>query len=230
MTQMNAGNARMTSQRTLKLLLAAALLLGVVTAADAATGSSNSTDGSFMQKAAADGIGEVAMGQMALDKSSNAAVKTFAQRIVDDHGKANDQLKTLAADKQVTLASAPSADAQKESKKLAALSGDAFDKAWSKEMLAGHKKAVKLFAAESKEGKDEEVRQFAQTTLPVLQTHLQMATRLVDVPAARDKSMDQAMKSMTGTPASAAPTSTATAAAPATAPAKAAVPPTGKSH
>jgi putative membrane protein len=194
----------------------------------------DATDATFMQHAAADGMAEVQMGQMALGKTSNASLKELAQRIVDDHTKANDQLKVLAAGKQVALPAAPDADALKESKKLDALHGGAFDKAWSKAMVDAHKKAVKLFTTEGKDAKDEDVRKFAQTTLPVLQTHLQMATEVAAIPDARDKAMDQAMKSSmsdTSSPMTAVP---ATTAAPTTVPSastiKPATPPAGKSH
>jgi putative membrane protein len=227
---------RMTSSRT-KRLLAAILLTGFAGAALASSpfgdapnaGAPNADDAAFMQHAAADGLAEVQMGQMALDKSSDASLKALAQRIVDDHEKANQQLKTLAASKQVTLPDAPDADALKESRKLDALKGGAFDKAWSKDMVDAHKKAVKLFTTESKKAADADVRQFAQTTLPVLQNHLQMATQVASVPDARDKAMDAAMKSMSTSSDEATAVPVAAAPAPAAAAVKTAPPP-AKSH
>jgi putative membrane protein len=193
----------------------------------------NSTDSSFVQHAAADGMAEVQMGQMALGKTTNASLKALAQRIVDDHTKANEQLKTLAASKQVKLPAAADADAQKEGKKLDALDGGAFDKAWSKAMVDAHKKAVKLFTTEGKDAKDDDVRKFAQATLPVLQTHLQMATQVAAVPEARDKAMDEAMKSSmsnSSSPMTAAPAATAPATVPSASTIKTTAPPASKSH
>lgn len=221
-----------------------ATLLSCAAAATAATepGQLDATDSKFIQTAAADGMAEIQLGQMALSKSSNASIKSLAQKIVDDHGKANDQLKTLATSKQITFPTAADADAQKESKKLDALSGASFDKAWSKDMVDGHKKAVKLFTAESKNAKDNDVRNFAQSTLPVLQSHLDMATQVASVPDARDKAMDQAMKSMSDTDSTSAaapaattpaatPISTAAPSAPTAATAKPATPtPAAKTH
>ncbi|HEY8683908.1 MAG TPA: DUF4142 domain-containing protein [Rhodanobacter sp.] len=178
------------------------LLLSLTGTALAQSGSgsakntTNATDSAFMRNAAAGGMAEVQMGQMALDKSSDAQVKQLAQRIVDDHTKANDQLKTLAESKHVSLPATAAAAAQKEGKSLMAMNGTAFDHAWSKAMVKDHQKAVKLFSQESKQAKDSDVRQFAQGTLPTLNTHLQMAQGLLAVPDARDKAMDQATKSM----------------------------------
>lgn len=177
----------------------------------------SAADSSFMQHAAADGIAEVQMGKMALNKSSDAQVKKLAQRIVDDHTKANDQLKALAAGKHVDLPSAPSATAQKEAKHLNAMKGTAFDKAWAKDMLADHRKAVKMFDTASSKAGDAQVKAFASATLPTLKTHLQMAGQL-GMSAARDSAMDHAMPMMDtavapAMPVSAAPTNTLPAAA-----------------
>jgi|GEM_PF-898397 len=212
----------MTTRHVFYQMLGGALFLGLTCTAMAQSDASASTkskldasDTTFMQNAAADNLAEVQMGQMAMDKSSNAQVKQLAQQIVDDHTKANDQLKTLAGSKQVTLPTAPTAATQKESKDLQAKNGSAFDQAWSKAMVTDHKKAAKAFTQESKQTKDPDVRQFAQASLPTLNTHLKAAQQLAAVPDARDQAMDQSMKSMTNSaPMGNAPPATATAATP----------------
>jgi putative membrane protein len=135
------------------------------------------TDSTFMKHAAADGMAEVAMGRMALDKSSDSQVKQLAQRIVDDHTKANDQLKTIAQDKNVTLPDGPAPDARKSADAMQKMDGAAFDKAWAKHMVTDHKKAIAMFTKASKGG-DADVRGFATETLPTLRTHLKMAEDL----------------------------------------------------
>jgi putative membrane protein len=176
--------------------------LGVTctTFARSATNSLTSADSSFMKDAAADGMAEVRMGRMALDKSADAGVKALAQRIVDDHTRANDQLESLAARKQTSLPAAPTADAQREGQRLMAMKGSAFDRAWAKDMVSDHQKAVKLFTSASTTATDSEVKAFAGTTLPTLKTHLQMAEQL-STPSARDKAMDHAMPEMDHTQA-----------------------------
>lgn len=173
----------------------------------------NVKDSTFLQHAAADGLAEVQMGQMALDKSSDAKVRQLAQSIVDDHTKANDQLKTLAQNKQVTLPTAASSDTQKETRNLQTKSGSAFDQAWSKAVVKDHQTAVKLFTQESTQTKDPDLHQFAQATLPALRVHLQLAQAVAAVSDARDKAMDQATKSMAKDPMSNMPATTAPATA-----------------
>jgi putative membrane protein len=184
------------------------VVVGTINAQSIAGTTLDTSDGTFVKNAAGDGIAEVQMGGMALEKSSSASLKKLARQIVDDHTKSNDQLKTLAANKQIEWPVGPDAKAQKQDKKLGALSGAQFDKSWTKEMIDAHKKAVKMFTAESENAKDDDVRKFAQTTLPTLQAHLQAATQLAAVPEARDKSMDATMKAFAESPASPAPAST----------------------
>jgi putative membrane protein len=195
-------------------MTASTLLLvvaGNISAQSIASKTLGASDSAFMKSAASDGIAEVRLGGLALEKSSDASLKKLARQIVDDHTKSNGQLKTLAASKQVEWPAASDAKAQKEEKKLGALSEAQFDKAWTKEMIDAHKKAVKMFTAESRNAKDDDVRKFAQTTLPILQAHLQAATQLAAVPEARDKSMDATMKAFAENPANAAvPASTIT--------------------
>jgi putative membrane protein len=134
-------------------------------------------DSNFVKHAAADGMAEVAMGRMALDKSGDSQVKQLAQRIVDDHTQANDQLRTIARDRNIKLPDGPAADARKSADAMRKMDGAAFDKAWARHMVTDHKKAIAMFTKASK-GSDADVSGFAAQTLPALRTHLKMAEDL----------------------------------------------------
>lgn len=135
-------------------------------------------DAAFMRHAAADSLAEIQMGHIALDKSSSAQVKELAQRIIDDHTKANDQLMSIAERQQVTLPTEPTPMQKQEADKLKAMSGAAFDQAYARAMVKDHRKAIKMFGMESRKASDNDVKQFASATLPVLKTHLEMAEKL----------------------------------------------------
>jgi putative membrane protein len=92
-----------------------------------------------------------------------------------DHSKANDELKKLAADKGVQLATALDSKHKSKVDKLAKLSGADFDKRYMSEMVSDHKNDVKLFQKEADKGKDADIKQFASKTLPTLKEHLQLA-------------------------------------------------------
>jgi putative membrane protein len=122
--------------------------------------------------AAQGGMAEVKMGQLAASKGSSDFVKQFGQKMVDDHSKANDQLKAVAAKDNMTLPTDLNAKDQAEYDKLSKLSGSAFDKEYERTMLADHKIDVAAFKKESMSGKNPDLKSFAGDTLPTLQEHL----------------------------------------------------------
>ena len=163
----------------------------------------SSDDKEFVMKAAEGGNAEVELGQLAVSKASNADVKQFAQRMVDDHGKANTELMQLAQNKGITLPTSTSmssttdpdttaaattqsdkmkakdhkmmTDQQKTMDKLSKLSGADFDKAYMSDMVKDHEKDVAMFEKEASKGKDTDVKAWAAAKLPTLKEHLQMA-------------------------------------------------------
>jgi len=132
-------------------------------------------DQKFIKEAADGGLAEVELGQLATEKGSSDDVKKFGQRMVDDHGKANDQLKQIASSKGVDLPSEPSPKNKATKDRLSKLSGQQFDKAYMTDMLQDHKKDVAAFQRESTSGRDQDVKSFATQTLPTLQDHLKDA-------------------------------------------------------
>jgi len=139
------------------------------------SGSLDSGDRKFMETAAKDGLAEVELGKIASQKGQSSQVKEFGSRMVTDHGKANDELKSLASTKGVTLPTTVDSGHQKDADKMNKLAGDKFDKEYMEHMVKEHKKDVKEFEKHAKSAKDADVRAFASKTLPVLQEHLKMA-------------------------------------------------------
>jgi putative membrane protein len=138
--------------------------------------SSGSEDIEFVLDAAKGGLAEVELGKLAADHAKNDEVKKFAQRMVDDHSKANDQLKSIADAKGIKL---PEADTDATHKammrRLEKLNGAAFDRAYMQMMVGDHVKDVNEFKKESNAGRDPQVKSFASSTLPTLEEHLQQA-------------------------------------------------------
>jgi putative membrane protein len=147
-------------------------------AADADAKKMASKDTKFIRNAAAGGQMEVDLGNLAKDKASSDDVKKFGQQMVDDHSKANDELKTLASSKNVDLTKAMDAGMKKTEaakKKLEAKNGADFDKAYMDDMVKDHEKDVKEFEEASKSADDADLKAWAAKTLPTLQHHLEMA-------------------------------------------------------
>lgn len=138
-------------------------------------GKVTSADRKFMDKAAQGGLAEVQLGQLAEQKASSQSVKDFGQRMVTDHTKANDQLKSLAAGDGVTLPASMNAKDQALYNKLSGMSGAAFDRAYMNAMVRDHKMDIADFQKESNVSQNDGVKSFASSTLPTLHEHLQLA-------------------------------------------------------
>ena len=138
----------------------------------------SSQDRDFVMDAAMGGLLEVELGRWAAQKGTSDAVKQFGQRMVTDHGQANQELMSLASSKGITLPSALDEKHQQEVSKITRMSGAEFDRAYSKLMLKDHEKDVKEFERQSTKGGDPDLNAFAAKTLPTLQEHLQLARTL----------------------------------------------------
>jgi putative membrane protein len=132
-------------------------------------------DKKFMEEAAQGGMAEVQLGKLAAQKAGSDDVKQFGQKMVDDHSKANDQLKQLASSKGVTLPTDLDHSAKREMDRLSKLSGADFDREYMNHMVSDHKKDIKEFEKAAKSAKDPDIKNFASSTLPTLQSHLQLA-------------------------------------------------------
>jgi putative membrane protein len=132
-------------------------------------------DQTFAKDVAMDGMAEVEFGKLASEKAASDQVKQFAQRMVTDHQKAGDELKSLAQTKNITLPTELGPKHKALRARLEKLSGEAFDRAYMNEMVMGHRKAVTAFRTESNSGKDPELKQWAAKTLPTIEDHLKQA-------------------------------------------------------
>lgn len=130
-------------------------------------------DGTFMTKAAGGGIYEVEVSKLAAEKASSADVKKYAAMLVEHHTAANNELKALAAAKNVDLPSEMPADKKAKMADLAKMSGESFDKAYVQKVgIDDHETDIKLFEKAAKGATDTSVKGFAAKTLPVLKQHL----------------------------------------------------------
>ncbi|MFL6212146.1 MAG: DUF4142 domain-containing protein [Pyrinomonadaceae bacterium] len=138
-----------------------------------------SSDMKFMTTAAQGGMAEVALARYAVDHAASDSVKQYAQHMIDDHTKANDELMQVATTKGLTLPTAPDPKHQALMDKLMKLSGADFDREYIKNAgVKDHEKMEKLFMAESSKGQDADAKAFAAKTLPTVQMHLSMARDL----------------------------------------------------
>jgi putative membrane protein len=152
------------------VVVGAISLAGAIRAADTtSTGGGSSLsekDKTFMKKAAKGGLMEVTMGQVAEQKAQSDDVKSFGKRMVTDHSKANDELKSIASKKGIQLPS------KEHSAKWTS------DKAYMDMMVKDHEKDLAEFKEEATGGSDPDVKKFADDTAKVVQEHLDQAKEI----------------------------------------------------
>jgi putative membrane protein len=133
------------------------------------------SDSTFATKAAEGGLAEVQLGNLAKEHAASADVKTFAERMVTDHTKANEELTKIVGGKGITLPTSMNSKDQATYDRLAKLNGAAFDHAYMASMVSDHRTDVNEFKHEADKGTDSDLKSFAAKTLPTLQEHLTMA-------------------------------------------------------
>ena len=129
----------------------------------------------FVVEAASGGMMEVELGKHAATHAASDRVKDFGRRMVEDHGKANDELKQVSQRESITLPATMSKRDRQEVDRLTKLRGAAFDRAYMEAMVADHEKDVAKFREQSRAAEDPDVKDFATRTLPTLESHLEMA-------------------------------------------------------
>lgn len=156
------------------------------TATATTTGSTGGTvsnmtpeDKEFVIMAGAGGLAEVQMGTLALQKASNPDVKAFAQMMVTEHSKVNEELSQMATAKGLALPTELDAAHKGGMDHLSALSGAEFDAAYMRHMVEDHQTAVADFEKASASATDTDVKGWAAATLPALRQHLKLAQETV---------------------------------------------------
>jgi putative membrane protein len=155
---------------TLALICLAATALG----ADEAPVTSQS----FVARASMASMFEVEAGKLAQARGGSAPVKSYAQRMVTDHGASNSELEKIVAS---SYAVPKQLDAEHQVKldALKGLQGQEFDSTYGKDMMQGHEQAIELFTKAATSAQvSPSLQAFARKTLPTLQEHGKLALGL----------------------------------------------------
>lgn len=132
----------------------------------------------FMTMASQVNASEIAAGRLATERASSPQVKQYGQRMIDDHTKAQNELKQLAQQKGVTLPNRPDEMHMMMAAHLSELSGAMFDREYISGMTGDHAKVVSIFQDKAKLASDPDVKAWAGRMVPILEEHLRMAREL----------------------------------------------------
>ncbi len=133
---------------------------------------SNDTDVLFMEVASMSNLTEITTSRLALQRSSNAAVRAYAQRMITEHTRAQAELNAIAAQKGVRLADKPGADQRLLYNRLTTLSGTAFDAAYKNVQVNSHALTLDLIQTYRSIGKDQQTLAYAAKIQPAVADHL----------------------------------------------------------
>jgi putative membrane protein len=142
-------------------------------------------DAKYAVEAANGGMLEVELGKLAQNKAISPEVAKFANMMVADHTKANNELKALAASKKISLPATLGDKFQKDYDDFSKMKREEFDKAYTDYMVKDHKEDIEEFKKEASDGKDPDLKAFASKHVPILEHHLLMAQQAND--AVRNK-------------------------------------------
>jgi putative membrane protein len=145
----------------------------------AETKESSMTPAAFVGKAEQHGATEVALARIALEKSGDAKVRSFAQTMVRAHGDADAKLAALAQGKDITTSNRMDPEHEAMVDALKDKSGTSFDAAYAETVAEDHASAIALFEGMAKSG-DGEFAAFAEQKLPTLREHKELADQLQD--------------------------------------------------
>ena len=158
--------------------LVAAALVALTGPAAAQIQLVNEANREFVSKAATGGTAEVELGRVATQRAVRPSVRSFAERMVADHGRANAELAALAGRKGLDVPTALEPSQQAMRDRLSGLSGPDFDRAYMSEIVRDHTEDIALFERAAEISSDPDLKAWATRSLPMLRDHLALARQV----------------------------------------------------
>ena len=153
-----------------------ALLLATIVALPAA-GRAETPDAEFAAQAASGSMMEVELGRYAAENAADPDVKTFGERMVRDHTEASEKLREAAGEAGFSLPQEMQPEHRKHVEQLTSLQGEEFDARYLSLMIQDHGDEIAEFTAQARAG-ESPIDRWAESTLPVLQRHLEHAQEI----------------------------------------------------
>ncbi len=132
----------------------------------------------FVEEASAKGVAEIETAKMALEEGTSK-VHEFANQMIQDHTKANNELKKIAQQGDMEISDDATLIDQAKAMMLSIRDGESFDEAYIENQISAHEQTIELFERAS-HSDNAAIKAFANEKLPKLRDHLQMAKALKD--------------------------------------------------
>lgn len=161
----------------MKQLFPAAALAALLAAAPSLAADPMSAK-DFITNAQQGNMAEIELGRMTESQAQSQEVRGFAKGMVNDHGKAQEQLASIAQKENLSVTGKLNETHQKQADRLKSMKGAQFDQAYIADMVANHQKDVQAYQQAQTSITDPALKTYIEQTLPILQNHLQMAQKL----------------------------------------------------
>ena len=132
-------------------------------------------DKQFLTTASQSDYNEMAFSKLALQKSDNPQVKAFAQKMITDHTRLEEQMKPFADKWGLTPATSLGPDHQQKYDQLQSLSGGDFNKQYMSDMTTDHQTALDAFKSEESSTQLPKFKTAVAKGEKVVAHHLEMA-------------------------------------------------------
>lgn len=149
--------------------------------AGGASTQSSMIDQAFVREMMQSDAVEVQLGQLAQEKSQSDDVKQFAQKMIENRKRLDDQLAPLAKQLDVSQPNGPDKKTKKEIEKMQAMSGPQFDEEYIRTIEKAHEKDVKSFKQAAEASQNPNIQKTAQADAPVIEQHLAAVQKLAQV-------------------------------------------------
>ena len=133
----------------------------------------------FVIRAAIANMSEAELAELALSRSHDAAIQSYARSMMDEHRRAQEKLRAVAADTKIALPAMVDKKHQDLKESLKRSEPDEFDAGYIKAIVSGHDQAVALFdAASQSKTLPQPLQRYAIEMLPVIRNHRNAAYAL----------------------------------------------------
>jgi putative membrane protein len=163
----------------IKKMILAAAFVSLAAVGFAGCSSEDKKSGEFLQKSAHGAPMEVELGKLVAARATRDDVRRFAQTMVEDHTREMDELRQLAAKKNMTLDFTPDKEKREKIEEIKQKSGSSLDTDCVEWMVKDHTEDVDSVKKQAESGTDADVKAFAAKSLPMMQHHLEMARQIV---------------------------------------------------
>jgi putative membrane protein len=141
----------------------------------------------FIQEVASDNMFEQRLGQMVEQKAQDPQIKKLAQKLAQDHQKAEQQLQPIAQQMGITLSQELNPVHQAMLQEMQKKQGQQLERAFAFHTVGEHQTDILMFQYVAQHAPDQQVKQYAQEQIPTLREHMMLAQQCSEqfVPEAR---------------------------------------------